>query len=316
MQGNLIKLGELNCVLQAKAALGECPRWDPLAGQLWWVDILAPALHRFDPRTGEDHVFPMPEHIGCFSQTDDGGFIAAMRSGIWLLDAHAIPTRMLCSNPEDTRTSRFNDGRCDAAGRFWAGTIDEPKAGGKAGLYRYDEGCLHAVDRGFLTSNGLAFSPDNRWLYHSDTPRFTIYRRQFDVSTGAVGPREPWLVLQPTELDRGRPDGAAIDAEGYYWSALYEGGRVIRVAPNGTIVETYPLPAKCPTMCAFGGADLRTLYVTTARHGRPDDELRAMPQSGGLFAMRVTVPGLPEPRYPSRRAPAGAIHFSLGDNAC
>ena len=123
-------------------------------------------------------------------------------------------------------------------------------------------------------------------------------------------------MLQPTELDRGRPDGAAVDAQGYYWSALYEGGRIIRVAPDGVIVETYPLPARCPTMCAFGGTDLRTLYVTTARHGRPEDELRAMPESGGLFAMRVTVPGLPEPHYMQRGSSAAAAQFSPGDKAC
>ncbi|WP_432262401.1 SMP-30/gluconolactonase/LRE family protein [Cupriavidus sp. TMH.W2] len=290
------------CVLPANAALGECPRWDERRGLLWWVDILAPALHCFDPDSGEDRAMVMPEHIGCFALTDDGGFVAGMRSGIWLLDADGRPLKKLCANPENARTSRFNDGRCDGAGRFWAGTIDEPRADGNAALYRFDNHTLTSVDQGFLTSNGLAFSPDQRWLYHSDTPRFTVYRRAFDVRTGKVGPREEWLSLSPSAEDRGRPDGAAVDAEGHYWSALYEGGRVIRVAPDGRIVAEFPLPARCPTMCAFGGPGLRTLYVTTARHGRPATELEALPESGGLFALRVPVPGLPEPRSLLRTA--------------
>jgi sugar lactone lactonase YvrE len=284
------------CVLPAAASLGECPRWDERRRVLWWVDILAPALHWFDPASGRNGTIAMPEHIGCFALTDDGGFIAGMRSGIWLLDADGAPLRRIAANPEDVATSRFNDGRCDSRGRFWAGTIDEPKAGGAAHLYCCDGDALRAVDGGFLTSNGLAFSPDGRWLYHSDTPRFTVYRRPFDPATGMVGPREAWLRLAPTADDRGRPDGAAVDAEGYYWSALFEGERVIRVSPDGRIVAEYPLPARCPTMCAFGGDDLRTLFVTTARHGRDENELDALPLSGGLFAMDVPVPGLVEPR--------------------
>lgn len=288
---------EPRCVLEANAQLGECPRWDERARVLYWVDILAPALHRFDPATGIDETFALPEHIGCFALAEEGGFIAGLRSGIWTLDEAARPLRQLVANPEDTRTSRFNDGRCDASGRFFAGTIDEPKAGGHAHLYRLKHGELDAVSAGLLTSNGLAFSADGRWLYHSDTPNFTIYRSPYDMATGACGAREVWARIEPTATDRGRPDGAAVDAEGYYWSAFYEGARVVRFAPDGTVDAVYPLPVRCPTMCAFGGDDLRTLYITTARAGRSADELAREPLAGGLFAMRTDVPGLPEPRW-------------------
>ncbi len=291
-------MASFTCVYPAAASLGECPRWDEQRKLLWWVDILEPALHSFDPASGENRTIAMPEHIGCFALTRDGGFVAGMRSGIWLLDAEGNRLRQLCGNVEDTRVSRFNDGRCDARGRFWAGTLDEPKAGGTAHLYCFDGTTLTARDSGLLTSNGLAFSPDQRWIYYSDTPRFVVYRRPFDADTGEVGAREDWLQVAHSETERGRPDGAAVDAEGYYWSALYEGSRVIRVSPQGEIVEEYPLAARCPTMCAFGGDDLRTLYVTSARHGRSAEELGALPESGGLFAMRVTVPGLVEPRSP------------------
>jgi sugar lactone lactonase YvrE len=204
---------------------------------------------------------------------------------------------MLAANPEGTGWSRFNDGRCDRQGRFWAGTLDEPKAGARAHLYRYDGRGLVAMVGGLLTSNGLAFSPDGRWLYHADTPRFVVCRHAFDPATGELGPREEWLRFQPSGDDRGRPDGAAVDAEGCYWTALYEGGRVRRYAPDGRLMAEWPVPARCPTMLAFGGRDLRTLYVTTARAGRPEEELSAFPASGGVFAMRVEVPGLPEPDF-------------------
>ncbi|NLP63953.1 SMP-30/gluconolactonase/LRE family protein [Paraburkholderia sacchari] len=288
---------EPRCVLDLQAQLGECPRWDEREQVLYWVDILAPALHRFDPATGIDRVFALPEHIGCFALREEGGFIAGLRSGIWTLDEAARPLQQLCANPEDTRTSRFNDGRCDALGRFFAGTIDEPKAGGNGHLYRLGQGQLDVLSAGLMTSNGLAFSPDGRWLYHSDTPRFTIYRSPYDLATGAWGEREVWVRIQPTASDRGRPDGAAVDAHGYYWSAFYEGGRVARFAPDGTLDAVYPLPVRCPTMCAFGGDDLRTLYITTARAGRSAEELEREPLAGGLFAMRTDVPGLPEPRW-------------------
>jgi sugar lactone lactonase YvrE len=176
------------------------------------------------------------------------------------------------------------------------GTIDEAKVGDAAGLYRYADGALARIDAGLLTSNGMAFSPDYRWCYYSDTPRFTIYRHAYDIGSGETGPREDWVKFTPTAADCGRPDGASVDSEGFYWSALYEGGRVVRISPDGEIVSEYPVPAQCPTVCAFGGDDLRTLYVTTARSGRPAEEIARYPLSGGVFAMRVPVPGRIEAR--------------------
>lgn len=297
-------MSNFTCVISTPAKLGECPRWDEMTQRLYWVDILAPAIHFFSPTSGEHQTLPVAEHIGCFSLADDGGFVAGMRSGIWLLNAEGKQVTKLADNPEDQAHSRFNDGRCDSEGRFWAGTLDEPKAGNNAHLYRFDTRGLAVMDAGILTSNGLAFSPDQRWIYHSDTPNFVIYRHSYDAASGAVGSREVWVQFTPSATDRGRPDGAAIDSEGYYWSALYEGGRVVRISPAGDIVETYPLPVLCPTMCAFGGDDLRTLYVTSASQGRPDAELLQHPQSGGVFAMQVDVPGLREPRFRTAGAQA------------
>jgi sugar lactone lactonase YvrE len=283
--------------LDAQAALGECPVWSVAQQSLWFTDIKGRGLWRLDPSTGETRRAELPEELGCFALAADGGFIAGLRSGLWRLDADGAPVAMLAANPEDTSRSRFNDGRADPAGRFLAGTLDESKAHGDARLYRWDRRGLAALAEGLMTSNGLAFSPDGRTVYHADTPRFTVWAMDYDLATGAVSNRRPFFRLTPTEEDRGRPDGAAVDAAGCYWTALYEGGRVQRRDPDGRLLEEHPLPARCPTMVAFGGRDLRTLFATTARAGRPEAELAEFPYSGGLFAMRVDTPGLPEPLF-------------------
>jgi sugar lactone lactonase YvrE len=280
--------------LDCRAELGECPIWSVEEQALYFVDIKGRALHCFVPATGAHRTFSMPEEIGCIGFRKDRGFIAGFRSGPWLLDLDGNRTQKLADNPEDQRTSRFNDGRVDPAGRFLAGTIDEPKEGGRAHLYRYDSRGLETLARGLLTSNGVAFSPDGRTLYHSDTPTFTVWRYAYDPVTGEASDKNLFMRLQPTEADRGRPDGAAVDAEGCYWTALFEGGRIQRYSPEGRLLAEYPVPARCPTMVCFGGADLKTLYVTSARTGRSEDELAAFPHSGSLFAMPVEVPGLPE----------------------
>jgi sugar lactone lactonase YvrE len=287
----------LTVALDVRAELGECPVWSVEEQALYFVDIKGRALHRFVPATGAHRTFSMPEEIGCIGLRKGGGFIAGFRSGLWLFDADGYRMRKLADNPEDQRTSRFNDGRVDPAGRFLAGTIDEPKDGGKAHLYRYDSRGLATMAEGLLTSNGVAFSPDGRTLYHSDTPTFTVWRYAYDPATGEATDKTLFVRIQPTEADRGRPDGAAVDAEGCYWTALFEGGRIQRYSPEGRLLAEYPVPARCPTMVCFGGPDLKTLYVTSARTGRSEDELAALPYSGSLLTMPVDVPGLPEHKF-------------------
>lgn len=264
-------------VLPGPFALGESPVWH--GGALWFVDIAGRRLHRFDPVSREHREAVLDEEIGCVAPSRGGGFAAGLRSGLWLIDETGAKLRDLAGNPEDRATSRFNDGRADPAGRFLAGTIDEPKAGGKAGLYRYDRRGLVRLADGLLTSNGLAFSPDGRTLYHSDTPRFTIYRYDYDAATGEAANRRVFAWIDRDREGPGRPDGAAVDCEGCYWSALYEGGRLHRYDPDGRLMARYPLPVAKPTMPAFGGADRKTLFVTSA--------------GGGLFALPVEVAGLP-----------------------
>ena len=286
------------CVLDIKARLGECPVWSVADQMLTFVDIKGRMVHRFDPANDAHTSMATPEDVGCIALAPQfGGYAAAMRTGVYQLGLDGTVGGKLANNPEDHAVSRFNDGRCDRKGRLWVGTIDEPKAVANAHLYRLDDRGLADMGGSLLTSNGLAFSPDDAWLYHSDTPNFVVYRYPFDLETGELGPRQDFIRLTPTDTDRGRPDGAAVDAEGCYWTALYEGARVQRYDPSGRLMAEYPVPAKCPTMVAFGGLDLKTLFVTSAHDGRPADEFEQFPLAGGLFAMTVDTPGQPEPTF-------------------
>jgi sugar lactone lactonase YvrE len=285
----------LECVLDVKASLGEGPVWSVDEQVLYWVDINAPALNRFDPATGINAAWPMPQSIGSFVLRASGGFVAAMRDGFWLVSRDGRPLRRIVGAPYDPAHHRFNDGRADPQGRFWAGSMNEKRDANTACLYRLDPNLeLAAMIPGVMISNGLAWSPDARTMYHSDTPARTVWAWDFDAATGAIANRR---VFARFDGDKDRPDGAAVDREGCYWSAFYGAGKVVRLSPAGERLAEYPLAAMAPTMCAFGGPDLKTLFVTSARQRRDAEELERLPQSGGIFAMRVDVPGLPEPKF-------------------
>ena len=272
-------------VLAAGCQLGESPVWLAAEARLAFIDIAGRRLHRFDPATGDHRVAPLDEDPGCVGPARGGGFVAGLRSGIWLLDPEGRKLKQLAANREPAATHRFNDGHVDPRGRYVAGTLDETKVAGDAGFYRLDRNGLTRLAGGIMTSNGAAFSPDGRTLYHSDTPRFVIWRWDYDPATGAAENRREFVRLQPTAEDRGRPDGAAVDAHGCYWSALYEGGRLHRYDPDGRLMAAYPLPARTPTTPAFGGPGMRTLFVTTAAD--------AGGAGGDLYAMDAGVAGLP-----------------------
>ena len=285
----------LRCVLDAKASLGECPTWSVGEQVLYWVDINAPSLNRFDPATGRNTVMPMPESIGCFALRRSGGFVVALRDGIWLALRDGTLTRKVAPAPYDPTHHRFNDGRCDPQGRLLAGTMNEKRDASTGALYRLDHDfTLTRILSDLTISNGLAFSPDGCTMYHSDTPTQVITEHDYDGSTGTPSNRRVFTrFTEPGD----RPDGAAVDSEGCYWTAQYRGGKLKRLAPDGRQLAEYPLPAMCPTMCAFGGPDLKTVYVTSARQERDADELARLPLSGGIFSMRVSVAGLPEPAF-------------------
>jgi sugar lactone lactonase YvrE len=283
------------CALDAKASLAECPVWSAEEQALYWVDINAPSLNRFDPARKTNTAWPMPQAIGSFALRARGGFVVALRDGIWFADARGALERKIAPAPYDPAQCRFNDGRADPQGRFWVGTMNEKRDANSAQLYRLSSDlALSPMLDDMMISNGLGFSPDGRTMYHSDTPAQTVRAYDFD---GAQGTLSNGRVFAHFDGDGERPDGAAVDSEGCYWSAFYRGGKLVRLSPQCKRLAEYPLPAMCPTMCAFGGEDLRTLYVTTARQQREAAELERLPESGGIFAMRVNVAGLPEPKF-------------------
>jgi len=274
--------------------LGESPVWSVHEQALYWTDISGRRIHRCDPATGAECSWRMPSEPGCLALDEHGGLVVALRDGFHRFDPASLRIEPLARVDLDRSRMRFNDGRCDARGRFWAGTVDERREQPIAGLWCLERGRLSAGPDGRVLCNGLAFAPDGRWMYHADTERGVIHRHPYDLERGVAGPAAVWRRFEPSE---GRPDGAAVDAEGCYWVAMYEAGCVLRLDPDGRTILSLPVPVRCPTMVAFGGPALRTLYVTTSRRRRPALELGEHPLSGAVFFTEVEPAGLPEPRY-------------------
>lgn len=286
--------------------LGESPFWHPQEQRLYWVDIPGKrvarvAVHGLQAQ-GAVEYWPLNEEVGCIAPVQGEGLVLALRSGIYRARAWGGPLQLLAAAPYDTRKQRFNDGKCDPQGRFWAGSLYEPKDQALGVLYMLDAQGLHERMGGVTTANGLAWSPDGRTAYWADTAAHQIRAFDFDAARGQLSNSRVFYQATPKPAGwawgsatpyGGRPDGAAVDAEGCYWSAQYEGQRLLRLSPAGEVLAEVPVPAMCPTMPCFGGPDLRTLLVTTARHGRSAAELAQYPDAGCVFALRVEVPGLP-----------------------
>lgn len=274
--------------------LGEGPVWNAAEGTLSFVDIAGRRLHRWRIADGMHDSWEMPAEPGC-AVPAGAGFALALRTGFHRFDPSAARLTPLGCPGYDQGRLRFNDGRCDAAGRFWAGTMHERPDGTEAGLWCLEpDGRLRKGPHGISLSNGLAFSPDGRWMYHADSRAGRVYRHAYDPATGTPGPREPWIEIPP---DEGVPDGAAVDSEGGYWVAMYGGGQLLRFSPEGRRIGRIALPVRCPTMPAFGGPDLRTLFVTSAREGRDAAELAAHPLSGQVLVLEAPVAGRREPGF-------------------
>jgi sugar lactone lactonase YvrE len=229
----------------------------------------------------------------------DGDLLLPMRDGLWRFERAGGTRQRLAAPPYDPALERFNDGKADPQGRLWVGTIYEPRDSAAAALYRWQAGRLDRMAGGVTVSNGLAWSPDGRTLYWSDTKDHVVHAFDFDGDVGSLSRRREFVRFAPKSAADGaaayggRPDGAAVDSEGAYWVAMFEGQRLLRLASDGRLLLELPLPVRCATMPCFGGDDLRTLFVTTARDRRPADELAAQPLAGCVLMLRVQVPGLP-----------------------
>ncbi|MBW6392518.1 SMP-30/gluconolactonase/LRE family protein [Billgrantia antri] len=290
--------GSIEVAVELDMSLGESPVWSVARQTLYWADINNGHVYTWRPQEGGAPArIELGEKVGCVA-IDAAGLVAATASGILRLPESGEPER-LADNPEWEQAgygNRFNDGRCDATGRLWAGTIDADESSPSAALYCLDRGELTPRLTGIGISNGLAFSPDRRWLYHTDSLTRRILRYPFDLDSGTLGEGETWVDLERLGLP-GVPDGAAVDSEGCYWSALYDGGRIVRFSPEGEPVAEHEVPCPHPTMVAFGGPDLRTLYITTATQHLDAEGKARWPQAGSLLQMRTGGEGLAEPGF-------------------
>lgn len=300
------------------AALGESPFWHPHEQMLYWLDISGKQILRANIYMGTVETWDMPSEPGCIAPAASGGLVIALRHGVFRAKAWGGPLQHLATLDYDPTHMRANDGKCDALGRFWVGTIDETRTKHNADLFCVDARdmvntgaaqvrcVISPVDLPATTANGLAWSPDNHTMYWADTPSHTVWAWDHDLAANTLSARRVFASFkakpagwQPAPADagnggyRGRPDGAAVDMQGNYWVAMFEGRRVCRLAPDGSLLAEFAVPLQCPTMPCFGGEDLKTLYLTSASHHRNAAELAAYPLSGQVLSMRGEVAGLP-----------------------
>jgi sugar lactone lactonase YvrE len=287
-------------IFDARNAIGESPVWLAAQQALYWVDIPARLLYRWDPAGRQVRHWTAAEMIGCVAAHAGGGWICAMETGVYHLNAGpdgSLQGRRVAAVDHARPKMRFNDGRCDRQGRFRAGTMlmDMAAAQDVGRVYALeDDGALRPLVDGLIVPNGMAFSPDGRTMYLSDShPQSQrIWCYDYDTDTGTPTNGRLFVDMKPLP---GRPDGAAVDEAGCYWICANDAGLVHRFTPAGRLDRSIELPVRKPAMCAFGGPQLDTLYVTSIRPAGVD--LSDQPLAGGVFALRPGTRGLPEPAF-------------------
>lgn len=286
---------EVELVLDAHAEVGEGPSWDAPAGRLVWVDITRGLVHVFDPDTGSDRSIDVGQHVGAAAPRAAGGLVLALRGGFGVLDLESGRAQPIADTEASNPQNRMNDGKCDRAGRFWAGSMAYSEAGSAGSLYRLEHD--HSVVKvfgGVGISNGLGWSPDDQVMYYVDSLAETVYAFDFEPESGSVSNRRP---LIEATAGQGTPDGMTVDSEGCLWVAFWGGGAVRRYGPDGSLLQELRLPVSKVSCCAFGGPDQGDLYITSAARDLSARELEEQPHAGGLFRCRPEVTGPPAQPY-------------------
>jgi sugar lactone lactonase YvrE len=271
--------------------LGESALWDHARSRLYWVDITGAMVYARDWSGGQTRILAMPEPVGSVALRAGGGLIATLRHGIAFCDVDSATVEVVCELESDLHGNRFNDGAVDPRGRFWFGSMDMAETDPSGGFY-----CCHpdtTVTRAFggiVCSNGPAWSPDGRTVYHVDSTRRLIRAHDFDPDAGTVGPGRVFVSDEGSDW---YPDGVTVDADGFVWNCKWAGGRIVRYAPDGTVDRVLHLPVPRPTRCAFAGPDLTTLAVTSARVGLDAAALADAPRSGQVLLLDPEARGLP-----------------------
>ena len=287
----------IETVLNVHATIGESPTWVPDEGALYWIDVKAPAVHRYCPDDETTRCWPLTSDVGAFALTGDGGALVALRQGLFRLDLNSGALRLLAKPPFDPALFRFNEGGCDARGRFWVGVMFDPLEGSpparQGGLHSFTfaEGLRREPDAAEL-HNGMAWSADGRTFFLSHSNEHEIIAFDYDEKDGAISNRRIFATVDPGD---GIPDGAAVDSEGGYWSALHGGGKLRRFRPDGSVDRDIDMPVSQPTMPAFAGKDLATLYVTSASDQMDTQAKAREPRAGALFRLDTGFRGVARP---------------------
>lgn len=283
-------------VLDAYAKIGESPLWIPSERALYWIDIKAPALYRYIPRTDHQMEWKLPADIGAFALDGQGRALVALRTGLHWLDLATGDLTLVVQSPFDTRLIRFNEGACDSLGRFWIGTMTDPPNGVETDI----KGLLYSftVSRGLIPHrasafifNGMAWNADETFFYLAHSAERTVYRYPYDLQNGVLGENSAFIHFADTP---GVPDGAAMDKEDGYWCAVHGAGCLHRYTPHGQLDEVVPLPVSQPTMCCFAGETLGDLYITSSSEKLSASQLQHEPHAGGIFRFQPKISGLPK----------------------
>jgi len=285
-------------LFDVRAELGEGPIWDPVDACLYFVDILRGRVHRYDPDTGTSRVYAVDRKVGAVGLCATGDLILAVQGGFTRLDQTTGRTTVIAEVDADRPDLRMNDGKCDPLGRFWAGTMALDERRGAGALYRLDpDGRVHTMRREVTISNGLDWTGDGR-MYYIDSPTQRVDVFDFDGASGAIENRRPFVRIP---VEEGTPDGLTLDADGFVWVALWGGGAVHRYTPDGRLNMVVHVPARYPTSCTFGGADLGDLFITTASVKLTEQERAEQPHAGGLFHARPGAKGRAPHRFRETR---------------
>jgi sugar lactone lactonase YvrE len=282
---------EVEHVLSVNSELGEGPIWSAEEQALYWVDIRGKKFNRLFVKTGQHESFEVGQMLGVLALRAKGGLVLGVQSGFAFWDWQTKKLEMI-NDPENGRTDmRFNDGKVDPQGRFWAGSMNlKPEVGKAEGsLYRLDpDGSVHKMETGLAISNGLGWSPDRKTMYLTDSLRHVIYAYDYDAATGNIENRRDFI---KSEDEWGVPDGLTVDSEGGIWSARWGGWKVDHYGPDGKKIEEIKVPVECPTSCTFGGENLDELYITSCWENFSSEQRQKQPQAGDIFRYRAGVKG-------------------------
>ena len=289
---------QITTVVAARYPVGECPTWDERRGWLLWTSITEGTIHALDPQSGARHEWRFNSSVGAFGLCDSGRFVVALKDSVIVFDPETGDIEPLAQIEHPIEKMRLNDGKVGPDGAFWIGSLDDrPSKEPIAALYRVSaDGKVSTITDGLKVSNGLAWSVDGKTMYHSDSRGPWIDAWDFDLADGAASNRR--RIAEPDDAT-GRPDGGATDLENHYWSAGPSGSRVNRFAPDGSLVDYVDVPTLRPTMPCFGGADMKTVYVTSLSENVSAELLAQHPLCGSIVSFRSDVAGVPVTRFPA-----------------